>query len=697
MRLPRSLIGLLLSCSLAPLACGDDSAGGNSAGGAGEAGEAGSAEPGDGGSQGSGATSSSGAGDAPQGGDEAVLGGGANEGGSGGGVTCTPRQQIPDPVVGTLQVQPSCAAPSTCAGSIVDGKWAYSDVCVSEQAVFSQVFEECPAAQLNGPADVVVDGVLQLSDGQFQQAATISATGVFQIPAACAACNCQEYDEVLKQLGAGPNTYCYPECYPDNSCRCLVDFEIEIDESGTIDAEAHSLRADDGKTYDVCAATDSLTLTEPGASPNLPGTASLIRFAATITPEICDGVDNDKDGDVDDAPQDCPAMPCNNQGVCAGVRPICVGGWSCDYSTALYYEMGSETTCDGLDNDCDGEVDERLVDCYEKCDGFDNDNNGKIDDEPQDNPCGLAKLGVCATGVTATCAGKDGWKCDFDATGYEPEESTCGDGKDNDCDGQVDEGCSCPFGKSQMFVVQWGNSPALIRADLDGQNAAPIAALSGSALGQIAVDAKNNKLYYSDASNHILRSNLDGSSPETLWTGQAQTWAVNPAGALLLGECNTSNICKLNSPNTTMTLVQPAAATWLNIDPVNQVVWWADHSYGDDLFTRANFDGSNTIGIGKRALSAPLNFALDSAGQQIYWQKGQAIQVIGADGTNEHELTPLTSSYVYDMVVDHNGGKLYYTEVNASQVRRVGLDGKNDEQLIPNVTYGVSIDLYLCP
>src|SRR5687767_9828502 len=112
MRLPRSLLGLLLGCAFLPVACGDDSAGGNPDQASGEAGEAGSPEPGDGGSQGSGATSSSSAGDAAFGGDEAVLGGAANEGGSGNVVTCTPRQQIPDPVVGVLHVQPSCPAPS---------------------------------------------------------------------------------------------------------------------------------------------------------------------------------------------------------------------------------------------------------------------------------------------------------------------------------------------------------------------------------------------------------------------------------------------------------------------------------------------------------------------------------------------------------------------------------------------------------
>jgi len=78
-------------------------------------------------------------------------------------------------------------------------------------------------------------------------------------------------------------------------------------------------------------------------------------------------------------------------------------------------------------------------------------------------------------------------------------------------------------------------------------------------------------------------------------------------------------------------------------------------------------------------------------------QKGQAIFQVGMDGSNEQQLAPLTSSYVYDMAVDHNGGMPYYTEVNGSQVRRVGLDGLGDAQVIPNVSYGIAIDLYICP
>jgi len=73
-------------------------------------------------------------------------------------------------------------------------------------------------------------------------------------------------------------------------------------------------------------------------------------------PEICDGLDNDCSGVADD---NLTAAPTTLQkGVCAGTLQTCTGagGWIDDYSTIPGYET-TETTCDGLDNDCDGVVD----------------------------------------------------------------------------------------------------------------------------------------------------------------------------------------------------------------------------------------------------------------------------------------------------------------------------------------------------
>ena len=135
--------------------------------------------------------------------------------------------------------------------------------------------------------------------------------------------------------------------------------------------------------------------------------------------EVCDSVDNDCDGDIDDNPidgnQDCDT---GFAGQCAEGRTVCNSGIiECMSRTGPSNEM-----CDDADNDCDGSVDE-------------NDLGMPLSRQCYDGDPDLIGTGVCQYG-RQTC--QDG--------GYSacigqrlPDLETC-DGFDNDCDGFLDEG-----------------------------------------------------------------------------------------------------------------------------------------------------------------------------------------------------------------------------------------------------------------
>lgn len=187
--------------------------------------------------------------------------------------------------------------------------------------------------------------------------------------------------------------------------------------------------------------------------------------------EICDNIDNDCDGVVDDFEEECwtgnSNVVFNENSACKkGTKHCFEGTWTpCKNETKPTMEI-----CDGVDNNCNGETDEKNIrscgpnfelgackygdnvcidgdmicigavrEQPEICDGIDNNCNGATDENLFrlcSSKCGDG-VETCSNGFWAGC------------TATQPTSEIC-DGVDNDCDGEIDEECSCVDGQTSV-------------------------------------------------------------------------------------------------------------------------------------------------------------------------------------------------------------------------------------------------------
>jgi len=207
--------------------------------------------------------------------------------------------------------------------------------------------------------------------------------------------------------------------------------------------------------------------------------------------ELCNGLDDDCDGVIDDG------FPLKNTPCTAGYGACQQAGtYICNGTTTVCSVTGGTATaeiCDGIDNDCNNKIDDAwersagcTVDCKndsctigtgacqrsgafvcnaghtavvcnaavvagtpEQCNGIDDDCMGDVDEAAElTAPNCLDQDGVCA-GTKKACGGVNGWldcgqtqyAANTNGT-YESSGETLCDGKDNDCDGSVDEALS---------------------------------------------------------------------------------------------------------------------------------------------------------------------------------------------------------------------------------------------------------------
>jgi putative metal-binding protein len=175
-----------------------------------------------------------------------------------------------------------------------------------------------------------------------------------------------------------------------------------------------------------CGSDGTTNTTLGGSGGSGPGGSMPATGGGCAAEEKCNGVDDDCNGSVDEgcACIDGDEVDCYTGDPGTEGTGVCIGGvQTCDDSGVL--------------GDCEGEV----TPIAEVCNGSDDDCDGGTDEDFGTVTCGIGACQVtieeCVDGEAQVCIPGD------------PAPSEMCEGTDDDCDGDIDEGCLCLDGNTQ--------------------------------------------------------------------------------------------------------------------------------------------------------------------------------------------------------------------------------------------------------
>ncbi len=300
----------------------------------------------------------------------------------------------------------------------------------------------------------------------------------------------------------------------DNDC----DGEVDEDLVGTwyedADSDGHGNAASSVAACDppsgFVANTTDCDDTRPNVSP--------------VAAEVCDGLDNDCDGSVDNDALDAATWFADGDGdgfgdvsasqaACAAPGGHVADDTDCDDASAAVHP-GATESCDGIDNNCDGWVDDddpAVADAGTWYLDFDGDGYGT----------GSFPVSACSQPPSYSANTED---CDDTDAAIHPAATEVCDSVDNDCDGTIDESDSAD-------ATTW-------YADADGDGygnaAAPLAACdspSGHVLDSSDCDDTQAEVFPGRGESYDgLDNDCDGAVDEDLWMGSGMDGPLSVTG-----------------------------------------------------------------------------------------------------------------------------------------------------------------------